>query len=521
MNKLRYILGLYAKGSSKQHISLYSGIARMTVRKYLEEFERSGLSFEQASALSDTELNALLVKTPEQPINRRLVDLYSFLPTVEKQLKRKGMTRELLWKEYIIKHPDGYQLSQFRHYWRQWKAQTSPSMHMEHIAGEKMYVDFAGDKLKIIDPDTAQLRPVEVFVAILGASQLIYVEAVASQKKDDFISACTNCMHYYGGAPKVIVPDNLRAAVTKTSKYEPEINRSFEDFARYYGMDVIPARAYKPKDKALVEGAVKIVYTRIYTKLDSLRATSLEQLNQALWDELEELNSSMFKGRSYSRRQQFNEIERDVLAPLPASPYQIRNELRATVMKSGHVAHAVDKHYYSVPYTFIGKKAKILYSTSTVDVYFGYELIASHKRSRRAYGYTTNDEHLASKHKFVTEWSADRFLGWAAAIGVDVQLYILKVFEQKQHPEQAYRTCMGILSFAKKYGNERLIRACRRALEYGTYNYSTIRTILQKGLDALNDDEECDTGVVPEHDNIRGGQYYQTTDLLINEEVKR
>lgn len=286
-------------------------------------------------------------------------------------------------------------------------------------------------------------------------------------------------------------------------------------------MDVIPARAYKPKDKALVEGAVKIVYTRIYTKLSSLHATSLTQLNEALWDELEELNSSMFKGRSYSRRQQFNEIERDVLAPLPDVPYEIRNELRATVMKSGHVALATDKHFYSVPYTFIGKKAKIMFSTTMVHVYCGYELIATHKRSRRAYGYTTNDEHLASKHKFVTEWSAERFLGWAAAIGVDVQLYILKVFEQKQHPEQAYRTCMGILSFAKKYGDERLIRACRRALEYGTYNYTTIRTILQKGLDALSEDEESGSGTMPEHDNIRGREYYQNTEPLTNKKEKR
>jgi transposase len=414
----------------------------------------------------------------------------------------------LLWEEYRKTHPDGYGLSQFKNYFAGWKAQVNPSMRIEHKAGDKMYVDFAGDKLSIVDKQTGEIQQVEVFVAILGASQLTYVEAVMTQQKEDFIAACEGALHYYGGVPAAIVPDNLKSAVIKSSKYEPVLNETFADFADHYGTTILPARAHRPKDKALVENAVRIVYTRIYAKLRTAQHFTLDELNKAILIALEEHNQAMLSGRNYSRRQQFEEVERPALAPLPPLRYELKKQLFATVMKNGHVSLSADKHYYSVPYRYIGKKVKLMYSRSTVEIYYNYERIAIHKRTKSAYNYTTEKDHMASAHKFVSEWTPERFLSWASGIHEDVHLYILKILNRKQHPEQAYKSCVGILSFAKNVGHERLIKACQRALGYGIYNYKTIQTILEKNLDKC-EAEEGNQIEMPLHENIRGEEYYQ------------
>jgi transposase len=359
----------------------------------------------------------------------------------------------------------------------------------------------------VTNPTSGEVTDVEVFVAILGASQLIYAEAVETQNKEDFITACRNAVEYFGGSPDAIVPDNLRAAVTKSNKFEAEINRSFEDFASHYGMSVLPARAYRPRDKALVEGAVKIVYQKIFAPLRDEIFQSLAVLNAAIWLELDALNASPFKDRMYSRRLLFEEIERDVLAPLPRIRYELRTELRATVMKNGHVPLSIDKHYYSVPHTLIGLKVKLLFTQTSVDIYYLHQCVASHARSRRPYGYTTDRDHLASTHRFVTEWSAEKFLAWARSIDTEVYEYIKRIFELAQHPEQAYRSCLGILGYIRKVGQDRLINACRRASEYGIYNYRIIRSILERGLDS-HDAADHSTGSIPDHDNIRGSEHY-------------
>ena len=378
---------------------------------------------------------------------------------------------------------------------------------MEHKAGDKLYVDFAGDKLQIIDKQTGEIQNVEVFVAILGASQLTYAEAVMTQQKEDFIGACENALHYYGGVPAAIVPDNLKSAVTKSSKYEPVLNETFADFASHYNTAILPARAYRPRDKALVENAVRILYTRIYAKLRGRHFFSLEELNVAIRTELEEHNSLILTGRNYSRRQQFEEIERITLLPLPELRYELKKTLFVTVMQNGHVCLHADKHYYSVPYRFIGKKVKLMYSRHSVEIFYNYERIAIHKRLKSPFNYTTEKEHLASSHRFVSEWNPERFISWAEGIHEDVRLYILKILDRKQHPEQAYKSCVGVLGFSKKVGNERLIKACQRALGYGMYNYKTIQKILENGLE--NQEEENEQLQMPLHDNIRGEEYYQ------------
>lgn len=509
MIKIRQILRLHTQGYSKLQIAVQTSISRNTLKKYIKEFTASKLTFDEISTLSDKDLEDLFVKPGYKPVSEKLQTLFNLFPSIDKELKKKGVTRLILWEEYKLKHPDGFCVSQFKHYYAQWKAQVNPTMRMEHKVGDKMYVDYAGDKLCIIDEQTGEIQPVEVFVAILGASQLTYVEAEMTQQKEDFIAGCENAMHYYHGVPAAIVPDNLKSAVTKSSKYEPTINETFADFAEHYETTILPARAYRPRDKALVENAVRIIYTRIYAKIRGTDYYSLEALNAAIIIALEEHNNAFLRGRNYSRRQQFDEIEKAALRPLPALKYELKKYLYATVAKNGHAGLSVDKHYYSVPYRFIGKKVKLLYSRHSVEIYYNYERIALHTRTKSPYQYTTDKEHLASTHRFVSDWTPERFISWAQGIHEDVKLYILKVLDRKQHPEQAYKSCVGILGFAKKVGNDRLIKACQRALGYGAYNYKTIQRILEKELDLQDSPDENDQLRMPSHDNIRGENYYQ------------
>jgi transposase len=508
MIKIRQILRLHHQGQSKKQIALRVGISRNTLKKYIQEFEASKMSFKEISQLSDKDLEELFIKPEAQSVNEKLQTLFNLFPAMDKEMKKKGMTRVLLWEQYKSNHPDGYGISQFKRYYAQWKAQVNPTMHMEHKAGDKMYVDFAGDKLSIVDKLTGELTHTEVFVAILGASQLTYVEAVMTQQKEDFIGACENALHYFNGVPAAIVPDNLKAAVVKSSKYEPVINETFADFAEHYGTTILPARAYRPRDKALVENAVKISYSRIYTKVRKDYG-SLEELNEAIRIALEAHNNAFLRGRNYSRKQQYEEIEKPVLMPLPPLRYELKKYLYATVAKNGHACLGPDKHCYSVPYRFIGKKVKMLYSRHSVEIYYNHERVALHNRVKSSYHYSTDKDHLASTHRFVSEWTPERFISWAESIHEDVRLYILKVLERKQHPEQAYKSCMGILGFGKKVGQQRLVKACQRGLGFGSYNYKTIQSILEKELDKT-ETEEQETGqlTMPSHDNIRGEEYY-------------
>jgi transposase len=508
MSKLRHLLQLYIQGRSKKLISDQTGIARNTLKKYIKDFIDSGLTMEVLNGLSDKELEDLFIKPEVKPINKRLATLLSLFPKYEKELKKKGVTRDHLWREYKEQHSDGLGRSQFNHYYSLWKKQVSPTMRMEHKAGDKMYVDFVGDRLQLVDEHTGEIRNVEVFVAILGASQLTYVEAVMTQQKEDFILACENALHYFGGVPSAIVPDNLKAAVTKSSKYEPIINETFADFASHYNTAVLPARAFRPRDKALVENAVRILYNRVYASIKKQTYSSLEALNFTLWQALEKHNNTNFTARSYSRRQQFEEVEKAALLSLPLLRYELRRQASATVMKNGHIHLSVDRHYYSVPYQYIGKKTTVKYSRTTLEIYHNYERIAIHARDTSPYSYTTEPDHMASTHRFVSEWSAERFLSWAESIDKDVKQYLLEILHHKKHPEQAYKSCIGILNFEKKVGRERLINACKRGLDFGMYSYKAVEKILHTGLDKEYE-KLIEEGSMPIHENIRGESYYQ------------
>jgi len=509
MTKIRQILRSFTQGKSKVQISEQTGASRNTVKKYIRKFIAEKMTFDMLSRLTDTELEVLFGSGEPPDKGERHEQLQRMLPDLEKRFKQKGVTIDMLWQHYLKAHPDGYRHTQFHTHFTVYTGRAKAVMHMDHKAGDKMYIDFAGEKLNITDKETGEVQAVEVFIAILGCSQLTYVEAVATQRRQDFIGACENAMQYFGGVPAAIVPDNLKSAVTKSSKYEPTINEAFADFAEHYGTAVLPARVYRPRDKSLVEGMVKIVYNRIYTQLSSHTYFTLESLNAAIREALEQLNNAPFKGRNYSRRQQFNEVEKETLQPLPVYRYEFKLQHIVTVMKNGHVCLAADKHYYSVPYRFIGKKVKLQYTAAAVEIYYKYEQIASHQRQYRKYHYTTTDEHLASAHRYLSEWTPEKFIEQAKAIDEEVAEYILHVIENKPHPEQAYKSCTGILSLARKVGNTRLTMACRRANNYGVYNYPIIVQILEKKLDALTEEEQQDAQAMPQHQNIRGSDYYQ------------
>jgi transposase len=513
MSKVRNIIRLYTEGVSKQSIGDRTGLPRNSVKKYIRLFLASDKSPEELELMSDTELEQFFMDmVPRHYVedDPRYIAAVAFFPGMEKALKHRENTKEKQWQQYIALNPDGYRVSQFKGYYIKWLKVRNPVMHMEHKAGEKMYVDYAGQKLHIIDPESGQKVPVEVFVAILGASQLTYVEASYSQKKEDFIGSCENALHYFGGVPNAIVTDNLKSAVIKGNRYEPTLNEAFRDFVSHYTMSALPAAPYKPKYKALVEGAVKIIYRTIYGTVKERVYSSLELINKAIGEALEQHNNRLLQNRPFSRRQLFEETERQTLRPLASHRYELKHRMIVTVMKNNYVNLTEDKHYYSVPYHFIGKKVTLLYSQSVVEVYHRYERIAIHNRSRQPYMYTTVNEHLASKHRYMSDWNPNTFIERAEEVGPETKQYIIELLNTRQHPEQTYRSCQGVLSFAARVGKERLNNACRRALQYGDYGYQTIKAILERGLDGNTDEAEPGSNQpLPPHDNIRGKNYYR------------
>jgi transposase len=429
-------------------------------------------------------------------------------------MKKKGMTVEKQWLAYISTDSKGYARTQFYKYLMEYQRRRGITMHIEHKAGEAVYIDFAGDKLKVIDRQTGELLDAEVFVAILGYSQLIYVEACLSQKTEDVLPCCRRSFEYFGGVPRSVVPDNMKTLVTKSSKYEPVINETFAAFAEHYSTVVLPARAYKPRDKALVENAVGQIYRRIYTELGS-GCMDLDELNKSIRAALDNLNKAPLKAAE-SRREIFEQEERETLTPLPSVPFEMRTIREVKVMKNGHVALHQDRHYYSVPYTLIGKAVKLVYDSQTVEVFYQHKPVARHTRNYRKNRYTTDKEHMASQHRFVAEWSPEFFIGKAREISEEVVLFVERLMESKQHPEQGYKACSGVLYLARKVGPTRITNACRRAISFETYHYAVLKEILAKGLDKVVDPtEEPLEKHTPVHHNLRGKAYYQQQSLTL------
>ena len=491
MKKVRELLHLViGQGHSSRHAAKISGMSKSSASEYVSGFKSSGIELDQLSRLSDIELLTAITGPNGKQTNKRYADLLSRFGYIERELLRPGVTLQLLWLELFAQHPNSYSYSQFCFHYQQWSKTQKVGMHMEHKAGDKLYVDFTGVKPTIINAATGEVREVEVFVGVLGSSQKAYIEAVESQKKADWIKVNENALRFFEGVPRCIVPDCLKSAVVKADQYEPQINETYKDFGDHYNTVILPARALHPKDKSLVENFVKTAYTRIFAPLRNIPFFSLEEFNQAMWEELDKHNLMLFQGKDYSREHLFDTIEKKELQPLPASFYDLRSFAVVKVQYNHHVYLREDRHYYSVPFQLTGKKVQLSYNSRTVEVSYNNIRVAIHQRNPHPYGYTTEETHRPSQHRFVSGWNADRFIRWAAKVSPETEAFIKGLIESKAHPEQAFSACMGILSESKKHTPEDFSKACKKALTMKVYTCRFIRNILKNKTFNLDIEQE-------------------------------
>ena len=508
MKKIRTIIRLHAQGAlSQRMISRATGVSRPVVGYYLGLFQHCGMSLDEVETMSDSELEARL-RPSDARVDPRYEVLAQELAKISQELGRPGVTRQLLWEEYRSSHPDSYSYTQFCFHLQVYNETSELAMHLEHEAGRRLFIDFAGTKPRLTDSKTAIQREVELYVAVFPASALIYCEATESQTVECVVRATRHCLEYAGGCPEIIVPDNLKAAVTTPDRYEPQINETFEDFAAHYGCVVVPARVRRPRDKALVEAGVNRIYQRILAPLRNRQFHSLDELNEAIAEALEDINEQPMQRIGISRWQRFRSIELAALKALPTQPYEIRRFHQATVGFNYHLYFSPDKHYYSVPWSYRRKKVRIVSGETTVEIYFNHERIATHRRDRTPGGYSTQREHMPSQHRMYAEWSPQQFLNWATKIGPQTRVLIATVLDSREVAEQTFRSCLGILKLTERYDNSRLEAAAGRALIYGVTTYRGVRSILEKGLDRMNP-QKTTPFLLPDHGNIRGGEYYR------------
>lgn len=508
---LKQIITLHLDGVSNRKIGPTLGISRNTVNTYMRLFKASEHSFKELLAFDNAKLTALFpVHTTID--NERYDELMRYFERVNKARNHPGFTFLYHYQEYVQTAQNPYSYTQFLEHYNRRYAKSKGSMKLEHEAGKELFIDFAGKKLHIADKQTGDRIPVEVFVAILPNSQYTYVEACLSQKREDLITCCIHSLMFYGGVPKAIVSDNLKSAVTRASKYEPDINRTFKDFARHYNCVINPTRSFSPQDKALVENAVHLAYQRIYYPMREMTFFSLEDLNREIKRLLVPYNNLLFQRKEASRKELFQSVERSYLKPLPPVPYELKDYTRAKVQKMGYVYFSPDKNYYSVPYRYIGKGTIIHYTKSVVEVYHYHQRIALHQRSLARGTYITNKDHLSSTHKYCSDWSPDFFKKKAALHGQYVLNCIETILTAHEYPEIGYKRAMGVIQLHQSYSSERLNNACKRALEGGAASYMHIKNILKNNLDKaslFNQELEGTKSHIPAHQNIRGASAYK------------
>lgn len=507
---IKQIITLHLDGLSNRNIAETLGISRNTVNPYIHLIQDCKYTCEELLELNNKELEKLFtIRTTIK--NDRFNELMLYFEKVNTARDHPGFTFIYHYNEYKQEAKNPYSYTQFMEHYNRKYAKIRGSMKLEHQAGNEVFIDFAGKKLSIIDKKTGEVIPVEVFVAILPHSQYTYVEACMSQKREDLISCMGNALNFYGGVPKAIVSDNLKSAVTRASKYEPEINRTFKDFALHYNCVINPTRSYSPQDKALVENAVHLVYQRIYYPLRQMTFFSLKDLNHQIRLYLDKYNDLLFQRKEASRKELFQSIERGYLKSLPSSSYELKDYTRAKVQKIGYVYFSPDKSYYSVPYRYIGKNTQIQYTKNTVEVYFYHERIASHQRIPSKGVYVTNKEHLSSTHKSYSDWSPEYFKRQAKKHGNNVLTCVELILANTDYPETAYKRITGIIQLHKLYGSERLNAACERAIYGNKPSYRFIKNILKNNLDKeyINYQElDNKTSHIPIHKNIRGASSY-------------
>jgi len=481
------------------------GAPRSTVADYLSRFRATGLPWPLPSELDQAALEErLFARTSSKAVLRPLPDW----PRVHRELQRKGVTLDLLWQEYKREQPDGYQYTRFCHLYHAWAQAIDPVLRQAHPAGERVFVDYAGQTVDVVDPETGGVRTAEIFVGVLGASNLTYAEATWSQSLPDWIGSHVRMLSYFGGVPAVIVPDNLKAGVRRACYYEPDLNPTYHDLAIHYGATILPARAYHPRDKAKVETGVQIVERQILAPLRDWRFTSLAELNVEIAHQREVVNDRPFQKLPGSRRTLFEEVDRPALRALPPVPYEYAEWRRARVNIDYHVS--VERHLYSVPYTLVRAEVDVRLTASMVEVLHAGRRVAVHVRRSGKGGFTTDPAHRPKSHQAQLEWTPSRLIRWGEETGAATARVVQTVLERQPHPEQGYRSCLGLLSLSRRYTRERLEAACERAMKSGAVSYKSVRSILASGLDQVPLEDEPVGLVLPcTHEHVRGADYYR------------
>ena len=498
----------FAAHLSQRQIAAALGLGTGAVSNYLAAFARSGLDYPLAPEMDETTLASLLFPPtpPDTPPSFAAPDFTD----IHQQLRLKGVTRQLLWEEYVAQHrAQAYSYTQFCVRYKQWQQRLRLSMRQTHRPGEKMFVDYCGTTMDIINAATGEVTTAQIFVAVLGASNYTFAEATAAQKLEDWIGSHVRAFEFFGGVPQMVVPDNLRSAVTRACRYEPLLNQTYAALPRHYHTVALPARPYKPRDKAKVEVAVQIVTRWILARLRQQTFHSLLTLNLALRALLADLNHRPFKRLPGTRRSQFVALDQPVLQPLPATAYEYAEWRKARVGIDYHIE--VERHFYSVPAALVKREVEVRLTAQTLECFVANQRVALHARSRLAGAHSTTPEHMPKAHRAHMEWTPGRFLNWAQEIGPQTRAVVQHLLWTRPHPEMGYRSCLGLLGLAKRYSPQRLEAACQRALANGTPARRSILSILTQGLDRLplTEQEESPETTPLQHENIRGGSYYQ------------
>jgi transposase len=507
MRQIREVLRLaQAKNLSPTQIAIAAHLPRTTVRNYLSRAAAAGLSWPLPGDLDDRGLEERLFGRPAPPpaILARPVPDWEI---VHAELRRPGVTQALLWTEYRERHSGGFGYTWFTESYHAYVGKLDLVMRQDHHAGEKLFLDFAGHTIPIVDPDTGEIRRAQIFLAVLGASSYTYAEALPSQELTHWCAANVRAFEFFGGVPAILVPDNLKSAVAEAHRYEPDLNRSYSDLAAHYGTAIIPARSRKPRDKAKVEVGVQVAERWILAALRNRTFFSIAEANAAIAERLTWLNNRPFRKLDGTRRSVFEAIDRPALRSLPSRPYEFATWKRAKVSIDYHLE--VDHHYYSVPYQLVGQRADVRISAAVIEVFVDGRRVASHPRSSQHGRHTTTDAHMPASHRAHRAWTPDRLLTRGGEVGPSTGALLSAILASRIHPEQGFRPCLGVLRLGDRFGHERLEAACARALAAGAIGYRSVDSILKAGLDRTPLPAAAPARPRVDHANVRGATYYR------------
>lgn len=509
MEQLKQILRLHQQGYAIKRIARDTGISKTTIKKYLRN-ETMDAEYNIDGTLKKVNKEVLRSDTMGY-LGIRYGRLIDYFKQLEKDPKNAGITRQQLWLEYKESNPDGYNYSQYCYHYGEYIRHKEVVMHIDHEPGAEAMIDFAGKKLSYVDRTSGEIVPCQVFIGVLPFSGLMYCKAVHKQATYDFNDCNNSMLKYFGGSPKTILCDNLKAAVSRSNRYEPVFTELCYQLGDHYRTCFSAARPRKPRDKAMVERCVQIAYNHIYAPLRHITFYSLEELNAAILEKLEILNSRKYKGSPYSRKELYQEREQSCMIELPTEPFKLKKVVQATVQRNYHIQLSENHHYYSVPYAYAGKKVKVLFDQQMVEIYYEGERIAVHQRNNLSKAYHTIEEHMPSNHQHALQvrgWNQEDLLKQASNLGLHVLQVAQHILASSFYPEQNYKSCHGLIMLKNKYDRSRINNACKRALQGTRIRYGTICDILQKGLDHETDLFTTITPL-PDHENIRGPIQYQ------------